>query len=130
VFVDSPNIRLEVEMPERAQPGKYLADFSQLDVEVRRNRGVTEDDYYDRPDDVAAILRADWEKALRFFEGMVRSGVGRALDTAEEHLQALGVRELEWAGAVPFLTQPVEGRTTSALRPGSCIQPGVGRGWG
>jgi aspartyl/asparaginyl-tRNA synthetase len=92
VFVDSPNIRLEVEMPDRAQPGKYLADFSQLDVEVRRNRGVTQDDYYDRPAEVGEILRSDWEEALRFFEGMVRAGVGRALDTSEEHLEALGVR--------------------------------------
>ena len=40
VFVDSPNIRLEIESPDRVQRGKYLIDFSQMDVEVRRNRGI------------------------------------------------------------------------------------------
>ena len=37
VFVDSSNIRLEVESPYRKQRGKYLIDFSQIDIELKRN---------------------------------------------------------------------------------------------
>ncbi len=40
VFVDSPNIRLEIESPTSAQRGKYLIDFSQMDIELRRNRDI------------------------------------------------------------------------------------------
>ena len=36
IFVDSPNIRLEIESPQRKQRGKYLIDFSQIDIEVKR----------------------------------------------------------------------------------------------
>ncbi len=48
IFVDSPNIRLEIESPMRIQRGRYLADFSQIDVELKRNRGVTIDDYFNQ----------------------------------------------------------------------------------
>lgn len=91
VFVDSPNIRLEVEIPNRAQPDKYLIDFSQLDVEVRRNRGIGIDAYYDDPNTVTELLREDWEAAIRFFEEMVRAGLERVMARDEEHLKALGV---------------------------------------
>ena len=40
VFIDSPNIRLEIESPQRKQRGKYLIDLSQIDVETRRDRGI------------------------------------------------------------------------------------------
>ena len=91
VFVDSPNIRLEAPSPDGSQRSKYLVDFSQLDVEVRRNRGVQLDAYYDCPDQVREILEEDLERALRFFEGMVRAGVERVLKHNEEEVKALGV---------------------------------------
>ena len=40
VFVDSPNLRLELASPDGAQRGKYLVDFSQMDVEFRRARRI------------------------------------------------------------------------------------------
>jgi len=91
VWVDSPNIRLEVPSPDGGQRGRYLIDFSQLDVEVRRNRGIQLDDYFDRPDEVREILRADFERAMRFFEEMFRAGLSRVLERNEEDLAALGV---------------------------------------
>ncbi len=39
IFVDSPNVRLEIESPQRKQRGKYLIDFSQVDIEVKRGQG-------------------------------------------------------------------------------------------
>lgn len=102
VFVDSPNIRLEIASPDGGQRGKYLIDFSQLDVEVRRRRGVGLDDYYDRPEEVAGILREDYRTALRFFEGMVRAGVERVLERDEEHLEGLGVALELPAGEFPL----------------------------
>lgn len=91
VFVDSPNIRLEIASPEGHQRGRYLIDFSQLDVEVRRDRGVDLDTYYDRPDQVTAILRNDQDAAIRFFESMFRAGLERVLDRNDADLEALGV---------------------------------------
>ena len=90
VFVDSPNLRLE--LPSDRQRGKYLLDFSQLDVELRRERRVELDAYLDEPEAVESALQEDLEAALRFFEGMVRAGFERTLDWAEESLTALGVR--------------------------------------
>ncbi|HPC47541.1 MAG TPA: hypothetical protein PLW83_05815, partial [Deltaproteobacteria bacterium] len=68
VFIDSPNIRLEIESPQRKQRGKYLIDFSQIDIELRRNRGIDLDRYVGEPDEVTKILREDFEKAIDFFE--------------------------------------------------------------
>ena len=67
VFVDSPNIRLEIEAPDRSQRGKYLIDFSQMDIEVRRNRGVDLDTYIGQPDKVKKILEEDFEVAVSLF---------------------------------------------------------------
>jgi aspartyl/asparaginyl-tRNA synthetase len=91
VFVDSPNIRLEIASPDGEQRGKYLVDFSQLDVEVRRNRGVDLETYFDRPNEVTDLLRADYEGATRFFEEMFRGGLERVLEWNEDDLAALGV---------------------------------------
>lgn len=91
VFVDSPNLRLELPSTDGSQRGKYLVDFSQLDVEVRRNRGVHLDDYFDRPKEIRELLREDLEGALRFFEGMFRAGIERVLERNEVEVKALGV---------------------------------------
>lgn len=91
VFVDSPNIRLELESPTGQQRGKYLVDFSQMDIEVRRNRGVGLDSYYDDPDGVREILAEDFEKALAFFEKLIIAAMTAIAQNNEEDLKALGV---------------------------------------
>lgn len=101
VWVDSPNIRLELAAADGGQRGRYLVDFSQLDVEVRRGRGVCLDDYFDRPEEVAELLREDHLGAMRFFEGMIRSGVERVLERNGEDLEALGVAVELPAGSFP-----------------------------
>jgi aspartyl/asparaginyl-tRNA synthetase len=90
IFVDSPNLRLE--LPAGHQRGKYLLDFSQLDVEVRRNRGIGLETYLNHPAQVQTVLREDLSQALGFFEGMVRAGFARVRAWAQESLNALGVR--------------------------------------
>lgn len=92
IFVDSPNIRLEPADPGGRQRGRYLIDFSQLDVEVRRNRGIELDTYLDKPAEVSEILREDLARALRLFEGMARSGFEKVDRLAGDSLAALGVR--------------------------------------
>ncbi|MGO9145999.1 MAG: amino acid--tRNA ligase-related protein [Desulfomonilia bacterium] len=91
IFVDSPNIRLEIESPQRKQRGKYLIDFSQIDVELRRNRGVDLEQYKNQPDKVKKILKEDYEKAIDFFERMLIAGVAAIVDKNEDSLKALGV---------------------------------------
>jgi len=71
VFVDSPNIRLEIASPNNTQRGRYLADFSQMDIELRRDRGITIDEYYGKTDMVLEQLRADTERIKDFFERMI-----------------------------------------------------------
>jgi aspartyl/asparaginyl-tRNA synthetase len=91
IFVDSPNMRLELPEKSGGQRGKYLIDFSQLDVEVRRNRKVQLDAYLDQPEKVAALLREDLAAALAFFEGMARAGFEKVKKIAGDSLAALGV---------------------------------------
>jgi aspartyl/asparaginyl-tRNA synthetase len=91
IYVDSPNIRLEMESPNRVQRGKYLIDFSQMDIEVRRNRGVDLDAYLHDPKRVEKILREDHERALAFFERLITAAVTAVLEVNEENLEALGL---------------------------------------
>ncbi len=91
VFVDSPNIRLEVESPTREQRGRYLIDFSQVDVELRRNSGLSLDDYYDRPERVRESLDADMERAFDLFERMLERAVSAVATRNATELKRLGV---------------------------------------
>ena len=91
VFVDSPNIRLEIESPDRVQRGRYLIDFSQMDVEVRRNRGVDLETYLKEPDKVKAILSEDMEKGLDLFERLIIHAMTKIVEKNEEALKKLGV---------------------------------------
>ena len=91
IFVDSPNIRLEIESPIGVQRGKYLCDFSQMDLEMRRNRGVTLDEYLNDPKKVIKILKEDMERALTFFEQLIIESMSAVADKNEEDLKALGV---------------------------------------
>lgn len=91
IFVDSPNIRLEIESPTGLQRGKYIADFSQMDIELRRNRGISLDEYLNHPDKVTQILKEDMEKALTFFEELTINAISAVANRNEENLKALGV---------------------------------------
>ena len=91
VFVDSPNIRLEIENPLGKQRGKYLIDFSQMDIEVRRNRGIDLDEYLNNHEKVNQILQEDFENALSFFEKLIIYSVKAVINKNEDDLKALGV---------------------------------------
>lgn len=91
VFVDSPNIRLEIESPTNEQRGKYLADFSQMDIELNRNSGVDLDTYYNKPDQVLEILNKDMEKAKDFFERMIVFACEEINKRNSDNLKELGV---------------------------------------
>ncbi|HQJ08372.1 MAG TPA: hypothetical protein PLF54_05180, partial [Deltaproteobacteria bacterium] len=88
---DSPNIRLEIESPMRQQRGKYLIDFSQIDVELRRNRNIDFETYKHEPEKVRKILAEDFERAFDFFERMIIAAVTRIVEKNEDDLKALGV---------------------------------------
>ncbi len=91
IFVDSPNIRLEMESPDRSQRGKYLIDFSQMDIELRRNRGIRLEQYLKEPERVKKVLREDMDKAIDFFERLIIHAVSKMIEKNEEDLKALGV---------------------------------------
>lgn len=91
IFVDSPNIRLELESPDRKQRGKYLIDFSQVDVEMRRNRGITLDEYLNDRKRVGEILKEDFEKAISLFEKMLVHSLKAVIEKNGEELKFLGV---------------------------------------
>jgi aspartyl/asparaginyl-tRNA synthetase len=91
IFVDSPNIRLEVESPDRVQRGKYIVDFSQMDIELRRNRGIDLDTYLSKQDMVKEILREDMNIALDFFERLIVYSLERVVERNADELRELGV---------------------------------------
>ncbi len=91
IFVDSPNIRLEIESPMRLQRGKYLADFSQLDVELRRNRGITLEDYFHNAKKVTEILNEDMKKIMNFFERLIIAACEEINKKNADSLKSLGV---------------------------------------
>ncbi|HPR52935.1 MAG TPA: hypothetical protein PLU81_14165 [Deltaproteobacteria bacterium] len=91
IFVDSPNIRLEIESPQRKQRGKYLIDFSQIDIELRRNRGIGLEEYTNSQEKVKKILEEDFEKAIDFFERMIIAAMTKIVEKNEDELKFLGV---------------------------------------
>ncbi|MBN2298990.1 MAG: hypothetical protein JXM72_10370 [Deltaproteobacteria bacterium] len=91
VYVDSPNIRLEIESPLRTQRGKYLIDFSQIDIELRRNRNIDFEMYKHEPDKVRIILKEDLNRALDFFERMIIAAMSAVVEKNEDDLRYLGV---------------------------------------
>jgi aspartyl/asparaginyl-tRNA synthetase len=91
IFVDSPNLRLEIESPDRVQRGRYLIDFSQMDVEVRRNRGLDLETYLKEPQKVKKILSQDMEKGMDLFERLIIHATTRMLEKNEDDLKRLGV---------------------------------------
>ncbi|MBW2609805.1 MAG: hypothetical protein JRC68_05640 [Deltaproteobacteria bacterium] len=91
VFVDSPNIRLEIESPDRVQRGKYLIDFSQMDIELRRNRGIDLETYLKEPEKVKKVLAEDMDKAMDIFERMIVHAMSRIVEKNEDDLKCLGI---------------------------------------
>ena len=91
VFIDSPNIRLEVESPDRIQRGKYIIDFSQMDIEIRRNRGVDFENYLSQPDQVKEMLEEDMNRAKAFLERMLVHALTKVLEKNKDELKELGV---------------------------------------
>ncbi|MFC1670277.1 hypothetical protein ACFL20_07770 [Spirochaetota bacterium] len=91
IFVDSPNIRLEMESPVNEQRGRYLADFSQIDLELNRNSGVTLDDYYGKESKVLEILNEDTKRVKDFWERMIVFACGEINRINSDNLKALGV---------------------------------------
>ncbi len=91
VFVDSPNIRLEIENPNMKQRGKYLIDFSQMDIELKRKRSITLDEYLNDTERVTKILKEDFETAKDLFERMIVFAMEQVLKFNDENLKALGV---------------------------------------
>jgi len=91
IFVDSPNIRLEIESPTNEQRGRYLADFSQMDIEVKRNSGVDLETYYSKPQAVIDILHADMERIKDFFERMLVCACEEINKKNSDNLKQLGV---------------------------------------
>jgi aspartyl/asparaginyl-tRNA synthetase len=91
IFVDSPNIRLEIESPMRIQRGRYLADFSQIDIELRRNRSLTLDDYYYNSEKVAKTLNDDMKIIMSFFERMIIAGCEEINKKNSDSLKSLGI---------------------------------------
>jgi aspartyl/asparaginyl-tRNA synthetase len=91
IFVDSPNIRLEVESPDRIQRGKYIIDFSQMDIEVRRNRGIDFETYLSKPAQVKEVLKEDMAIAKDLFERMLVYSMTKIVEKNTEELTELGV---------------------------------------
>lgn len=91
IFVDSPNIRLEIEDPNGVQRGKYLIDFSQMDIELRRSCRPTLEEYFCQRAKVEEILRGETETALSFFERLIAAAVGEIVGKNADDLKALKV---------------------------------------
>lgn len=92
IFVDSPNIRLERASPDGAQRGKYLIDFSQMDIELRREARIGREQYFGDVKAVSAILEAERERALGFLEDMIVFATTRIRERCPGELAALGVK--------------------------------------
>ncbi|MBD3243854.1 MAG: hypothetical protein GF331_24900 [Chitinivibrionales bacterium] len=91
IFVDSPNIRLELESPTGEQRGRYLIDFSQMDIELRRANHPQLDEYLHQQDKVQGILRDEFEEAISFFEELLVDAVTAIAERNDADLRALGV---------------------------------------
>jgi len=91
VYVDSPNVRLEIESPDRTQRGKYLVDFSQMDVEMRRNRNIDLETYLNEQDRVKKILSEDMKKGMDVFERLIIHAMTELVEKNEDDLKTLGV---------------------------------------
>ncbi|PKL05905.1 MAG: hypothetical protein CVV53_07045, partial [Spirochaetae bacterium HGW-Spirochaetae-9] len=91
IFIDSPNIRLELPHKEIAKKRKYLIDFSQMDIEMKRSGRISDDDYFDDPTAVKMLLEKQRDEALDFFEDLIIAAVAKIKALCPESLASLGV---------------------------------------
>ena len=91
IFIDSPNIRLEMPHPAGAKRKKYLIDFSQMDIEAKRARLISDDEYFDDPEKVTRILEQERDRALDFFEDLIVFTVRKVKSNCPECLASLGL---------------------------------------
>ncbi len=91
VFIDSPNIRLELPSSDGSMRKKYLIDFSQMDIERRRYTPIASDGYFRDPETVIQTLQEDRDRALDFFEDLIIHAVKKVRSSCLESLKALGV---------------------------------------
>lgn len=91
VFIDSPNIRLELPHQDETKKRKYLIDFSQMDIEAKRSVAISGDDYFDAPEQVAALLEKERDEALDFFEDLIVFAVRKIQASCSGALASLGV---------------------------------------
>lgn len=92
VFVDSPNIRLELESPTHQQRGRYLIDFSQIDIEMKRDRYVTLDEYFSKEGEILELIKNDSAKARNLFERMIKHICEELNKFNKEDMDALDVQ--------------------------------------
>jgi aspartyl/asparaginyl-tRNA synthetase len=91
IFVDSPNIRLELPAQTGMQRGKYLIDFSQMDIEIKREERFEIEEYKNNPKKVESWLIADFEKAIDFFERLICFTMDAVTKSNENNLTALDI---------------------------------------
>lgn len=92
IFVDSNNIRLEIQSADNQQRGRYLAGFSQIDIEYRRQNIITLDEYLHDQDIVKGKLIAERDDALNFFEDLIIAAMKAILSDCGDDLDYLGVQ--------------------------------------
>lgn len=91
VFIDSPNIRLEIESPNNIQRERYIIDFSQIDIELKRNRNINLDDYLNKQSLVTEILKEDMSRVKDFFERLLIAAMEAINKKHKDDLAKLGV---------------------------------------
>jgi aspartyl/asparaginyl-tRNA synthetase len=92
IYIDSPNIRLELESPLGVKRKKYLVDFSQMDIEWRRGTQFTYDDYINNVEKVLEQTISDMDDAIDFFEDMIIEAVTLIKEVNADSLEYLGVQ--------------------------------------
>jgi len=91
IFIDSPNIRLELPHEEIAKRRKYLIDFSQMDIEMKRSVRISDGEYFDDQASVEILLEMQRDEALDFFEDLIIAAVRKVKSLCPECLASLGV---------------------------------------
>ena len=91
IYVDSPNIRLEIESPNNIQRGRYIIDFSQIDIEIKRNRNINLEDYYHKHKMVTELLEQDIARIKNFFERMLVIATEEIIKKNKDDLKKLGI---------------------------------------
>ena len=86
VYVDSPNIRLELEAPNHKQREKYLIDFSQIDIEMKRGEFFSLEDYFEKESEVLESIDADRKRFKNMLERMLIYAIGQINQKNSESL--------------------------------------------